>query len=795
MSNAPRTAIPPPAGSKGVVKRLLVGRAVSSSHLEHTLLPKWLALPVFSSDPMSSVAYASEEILRVLLVASVGMAHLVMPIAAAIAALMIIVVASYRQTVRAYPSGGGAYIVSKDNLGQTPGLIAASALLVDYMMTVVVSIVAGVIAIISAVPTLGPYRVVMSVGFVALVTLANLRGVKEAGTLFAIPTYAFIFSILVLIIYGLTRCATGGCPTSILPAGLQPEHDLATTVQAVSLFVILRAFSSGATALTGVEAISNGVPAFRRPQAKNAATTLGVMGAIAVSMFLGISFLATHVHGITVSTDRSVLAQIGSAVFGEGSAMFFAVQAFTAAILILAANTAYQDFPRLSSILARDRFMPGQFMNRGDRLVFSNGVIGLALGSIVVIVAFEADLNRLIQLYVVGVFTSFTLSQSGMVRHWLAERHKGAAAAKGWQTSIVINAIGAVTTGVVLVVVTATKFVHGAWLSILVMAAFVPIFRAIHRHYEAVSEQLRRGAVEAGGSGTVRVVLLVPDLSAATAEALGYVRSFRPQELHAVYTGEGGLTPEVQERWRAFSGGGADLEPLPVRGRDLLEAVRGYLRGIPRDRDDFVTVVVPELLHGGLATYLLRRRPLVRLKAGLLREPNVVVADVPVWQEDGGSADIDGRPLIPQRTVTLVFVSAVHDATVRAVNYARSLDATETRAVHFDLDPDTARGIEEEWFDRRLGIPLDVVEAPFRDLTGPMLSEVSRFTARPDTVVTVVLPEFVVKKWWQLALHNQKGLFVKRIFLFEDRVVLSSVPFVPTGDHLAHAAVAGPRTG
>nr|MBA3690503.1 amino acid permease [Actinomycetota bacterium] len=535
---------------------------------------------------------------------------------------------------------------------------------------------------------------------------------------------------------------------------------------------------SGATALTGVEAISNGVPAFRRPQAKNASETLAIMGAISVAMFLGISFLTTHIDGITISANRSVVSQIASAIFGGSSPFFYVVQAFTAAILILAANTAYQDFPRLASILARDRFMPRQFVNRGDRLVFSNGVIGLALGSIVVIVAFHADLNRLIQLYVVGVFTSFTLSQAGMVRHWLAERHKGEDAVKGWKTSIVINAVGAVTTGVVLIVVTATKFRGGAWLSILVMAAIVPVFKAIHRHYEAVREQLRRGGVAAGISGINRVVLLVPDLSAATAEALGYVRSCRPRELHTVYTGAEGLTPEVAQRWRVFSGGGADLEPLPMRGGGLLKAVRGYLRGIPRERDDFLTVVVPEMVHGGIAVYLLRRRPLVRLKSGLLREPNVVVADVPVWQEHADPANAEPRALIPQRTVTLVFVSAVHDATVRAVNYARSLGASETRAVHFDLDPDTARGIEEEWFDRRLGIPLDIVEAPFRDLTRPMLSEVTRFTTRPDTLVTVVLPEFVVQKWWHLVLHNQNALFVKRLFLFEERVVLSSVPFV-----------------
>ncbi len=776
MSDVPSTPASPSPGS--VVKRVLVGRAVSSAHLEHTLLPKWLALPVFSSDALSSVAYASEEILRVLLIASVGAAAHVTPIAIAIGALMIIVVASYRQTVRAYPSGGGAYIVSKQNLGQTPGLVAASALLVDYMMTVVVSVVAGVVAMISALPGLAPHRVELAVGFVVLITLANLRGVKEAGTIFAVPTYCFIVAIVVMVVAGIARCATGGCPVSHLPAGLHPEPDLATAVHAISLWVILRAFSSGATALTGVEAISNGVPAFRRPQARNAAETLALMGGISVTMFLGISFLTTHIHGITISADRSVVAQIAAAVFGDRTAMFYVVQAFTAAILVLAANTAYQDFPRLASILARDRFMPRQFLNRGDRLVFSNGVIGLALGAIIVIVAFDADLNRLIQLYVVGVFTSFTLSQTGMVRHWLAEGRKGRDAMKGWRYSIVINLIGAVTTGVVLVVITATKFKGGAWLSILVMATIVPVFRSVHRHYLSVQQQLRRGVVEPGRFGANRVVLLVPDLSAATAEALGYVRSVRPPELHAVYIGPDPVTPDLLERWRTFSGGDLRLNALETQGGDLLVSVRSYLAGIRRAPEDFLTVVLPEIVHQGTAVYLLRQRPLVRLKSGLLREDNVVVADVPVWREGHEAVADVARPLIPQRTVTLVFVSAVHDATVRAVNYALALDATETRAVHFDLDPDTSRRIEEEWFDRRLGIPLDVVEAPFRDLTGPMLAEVHRYTARSDTLVTVVLPEFVVPKWRYLILHNQNALFVKRLFLFEDRVVLSSVPFV-----------------
>jgi amino acid transporter len=479
-----RTAIPS-SPSSGVFKRLLVGRAVASSRLEHSLLPKVLALPIFSSDALSSVAYASEEILGVLLGVSVAAAALVLPIAVAISALMAIVVLSYLQTVKAYPGGGGAYIVSKDNLGTMPGLVAASALLVDYMMTVVVSVVAGVVAIISAVPSLSSLRVELSVGFVILITLANLRGVKEAGAIFALPTYGFIVCIVATILIGLVRCV-GGCPTSSLPRGIAADPNLATAVGTVGFFVILRAFSSGATALTGVEAISNGVQLFRRPQAKNASETLAMMAVIAITMFMGISWLTTHIHGITISPDRSVVAQIGAAVYGDSSPMFYVVQAFTAGILILAANTAYQGFPQLSSILARDRFMPRQFMNRGDRLVFSNGVVGLALVSCLVIIGFDANLTKLIQMYVVGVFTSFTLSQTGMVRHWLAERHKGDAAAKGWRVSIAINAVGAVTTGIVLCVVTATKFVHGAWLSITVMALFVPILLSIHRHYLAV---------------------------------------------------------------------------------------------------------------------------------------------------------------------------------------------------------------------------------------------------------------------------------------------------------------------
>jgi len=768
-----QSTIPRTATVGGLVKRILVGRPMASHQIEHTLLPKVLALPVFSSDALSSVAYATEEILRVLLGATAAALayRYVLPIAIAIATLMLIVVASYRQTVRAYPNGGGAYIVSKENLGTLPGLVAAGALLIDYVLTVSVSVVAGVFALTSAATGLLPFRIELSIGFVLLITLANLRGVRESGTLFAFPTYAFIASIITMIGVGLFRCI-GGCP-SVEP--ITPAADLARVAGPIGLFVILRAFSSGSTALTGVEAISNGVPAFRRPHAKNAADTLAIMVTIAITMFLGISFLASRMH-VTVSDERSVVAQIAHAVFGAGF-FFYTVQIFTTAILVLAANTSYQDFPRLSAILARDRFLPRQFANRGDRLVFSNGVVVLTALACLLIAVFDADLTRLIQLYVVGVFTSFTLSQTGMVRHWLKEKQKGPSAARGWRRSIVINGIGATATAVVLAVVTYTKFRHGAWIVIAAMPFIVMMFLAIHRHYEAVLRELRRGRSRAGEVDVNRIVLLVLELDVATAEAVGAIRSIRPTEWRVVYPSNEGIPAELRDRWRDFSKGAPDLEPLPVPDGDLLEAVRRYVRKVDRGPNDFVNVFVPEIVQEGLAAYLIRRRALVRLKAGLLREPNIVVTDVPVFVEDGRAAGVDGRPLIPTRTVALVFVAGVHDGTIRALNYAASLEASETRAVYFDLDPEASQRMQEEWGERGCQIPLDIVEAPFRDLTGPILEEVRRFTARPDTLVIVVLPEFVVRKWRHWLLHNQAALFVKRLLLYEPRVILSSVPF------------------
>jgi len=763
------TVTSPRPSSRAVAKRVLVGRAKASNVLEHTLLPKTIALPIFSSDALSSNAYATEEILLVLLAASTASNHLVLPIAAAIAVLLAIVVVSYRQTVRAYPSGGGAYIVSKENLGAVPGLVAAASLLIDYVLTVSVSISAGVLAITSAFPSLADRRVSLALGFLALLTLANLRGVKEAGTIFAVPTYVFVVSIFVMVVVGLARC-TVGCPAAeALPA----EHLLATTAGPVSLFVILHAFSSGSTALTGVEAISNGVPAFRRPQAANAANTLGLMGAMAIAMFLGISWLATHISGITVSSERSVVAQIADAVFGGGIG-FYVVQAFTAAILILAANTAYQDFPRLSSILARDRFMPSQFRNRGDRLVFSNGIIVLALGAGLLIVAFQADVSRLIQLYVVGVFTSFTLSQTGMVRHWLADR---AAPRRG--RSIAINAVGAVTTGLVLVVITATKFAHGAWIVIVAVPIIVVALRGIQRHYDHVAQALRRGLVRPEPRLANVFVFVVRDLGPATRDALAYLHGIRAQQVIPLFVGERDEFDRCATSWATVAPRLEPLRPLPRTGHTLGHDLKTFLRTVPRRGEGFVTVVISEFVtSGSLWGLLTTLRFTTSLKATLLFTPDVVVTDVPFVPEELEELTAeDGRVAEPNRHVVLIPVGGVHDGVVRAVNYAHTLEAAHVEALYFATDPEDQPRIVEDWWHSGIQVPLSLVEAPFRDFGVPLLDEVRRHTSSAGTIVTVVIPEFLVTRWWEQPLHGQTALFIKRLLLTEPQVTVTNVPY------------------
>jgi amino acid transporter len=756
---------------RSVLKRFLLGRPLATEEAGHQLLPKILALPVFSSDALSSVAYATEEIMLVLVLTGAGALRLVNPISYAIGLLLLIVVISYRQTVRAYPSGGGAYIVSHENLGEMPGLIAAGALLVDYVLTVSVSVAAGVAAITSAAPGLLKYDVPISLVIIAFITVMNLRGVKESGTLFAIPTYGFIIAVYLMIVVGFVKCI-GGCPHAA-SATLHFEQ-----TKTLGLFLVLRAFSSGSTALTGVEAISNGVPAFKRPQARNAASTLGIMGAISITMFLGLSYLAQSLHVRPITEElvdrgvqfKTVISQIGETIFGRGF-LFFVIQAATALILILAANTSYQDFPRLASILARDRYMPRQFMNRGDRLVFSNGVVVLAVLSSVLIVVFQADVTRLIQLYVVGVFTSFTLSQTGMVRHWLVKKERG------WKRSAIINGIGAVATGMVLVIVTVTKFTHGAYIVVIAVPFIVAGFKGINRHYLSVARQLRAAGDRPRRVLGTRAVLLVQRVDEPTMRALGYARALRPTEVRALYVGDEEDASAVQAEWER-RGIRVPLEHAPADG-DLTEGVRRYVRAIEREGDEFVTVVVPEIVSGaGLRHYIRGRRELM-LKAAMLFEPQVVLTDVPFLAEGRGSGDTAAAgPIAPSRNVAIVLVSAVHNATLRALDYAKAIRPTEMRAVTFNLDEREVRKIMHEWTEAGTDVPLEVIDSPYREVTRPLLKMIGQIRrSSPDTVVTVIVPEFVVRKWWHQFLHNQTALGIKAALLFEPRVVVTSIPY------------------
>jgi amino acid transporter len=746
-----------------ILKRVLVGRQMESARLEHTLLPKFLALPVFSSDPLSSVAYATEEMMLVLVTAGAAALSLMMPLAGAIALVLGIVVISYRQTVRAYPRGGGSYIVARENLGTVPGLVAAAAIQIGYVVTAAVSVTAGAVAVTSAAPGFANHRVTVAVVFIAIIALANLRGVRESGILFAVPTYGFVFLVYLTIVSGFIRCL-GGCPRA-------ETADLPLEATAgLSIFLILRATTQGASALTGVEAIADGVQAFRRPQGRNAASTLAVLGLMSATLFLGVTALARMLE-VRVTEEivgsASVLSQIGETVFGRGI-LFFTLQIFTTLILVVAANTAYQDFPRLSAILAGDRFMPSQFKNRGDRLVFSNGVFVLSLAAALLVWAYDARLTKLIPLYLVGVFTAFTLSQAGMVRRWISLK------GTRWRRNAVINAIGATTTGVILIVAVITRFTEGAWMVVVAIPVIVVLFLGVKRHYDGVARDLSRAATRFGDIGENHVVLVLTGFHAATAEALGYVRSLRPASLEPLYVG-GGPIEEAQARWQELA---RDASPLVVPGPgDPVDAVIHHVRAVPRDPKDFITVVIPELFRKRSLLSALIMPITFRLKVRLLREPQVVITDVPVLEEEGRPQGVDARPLIPERTEAIVFVTMPHDATVRAINYAVSLNAHDTRAVFLATDPEEAPDVLRRWGELGIDVRLEVVDAPFRDLGPPLLEEVRRVTADPGTVAAVVIPEFLVTRWWHRLLHNNRALFIKRQLLFESRVILSSVPY------------------
>src|SRR6266850_1823422 len=601
-----------------LLKRWLVGAPMPLAQARHERLSKTVALAVFASDPLSSVAYATEEILLVLILAGSAALSYSLPVALGIAALLAVVVTSYRQTVAAYPQGGGAYLVAKDNLGQYPALTAAAALLVDYVLTVSVSVVAGIAALTSALPWLHPYRVVLSILAVTGIALGNLRGVRESGRMFAAPTYFFVASMLVMIAYGLV-----GALFDWLPEAPYEPHP--PGLEGVGLFLLLRSYAAGCTALTGVEAVSNGVQALKPPEGRNAQTVMTALGIISIAMFLGITYLA-YDFGIIPGGAETVVSKIARRVFGTG-ALYYCVQASTLLILVLAANTSYADFPRLSSILARDRFVPRQFANQGDRLVFSNGILILSGFSILLIVAFQGDTHALLPLYAIGVFISFTLSQSGMVRRWLRLRERG------WQWRVWVNGIGAAVTGVVLLTLTVTKFVEGAWIVVVVIPVLVTTFVVMHRHYDEVAREL---------------------------------------------------------------------------------SLEGF----------------------------------------------------------------EGPPAF-QHTV-LVLIGDVHRGVVRAVQYARTLAPTAVvRAVYVETDPAHTARLEDKWGRWGLGVPLVVLTSPYRSLLRPLLDYLDQIQSRGDNqMVTIVLPEFLPRHWWQHALHNQTALLVKGALLFRKNTVVADVPYL-----------------
>jgi amino acid transporter len=597
-----------------LLKRWVVGKPMPLAQAHHERLTKTVALAVFSSDALSSVAYATEEILLVLILAGAAAAHLSVPLALAIAGLLLIVAVSYQQTIHAYPSGGGSYIVARANLGPTPGLVAAAALLIDYVLTVSVSVAAGVAALTSAVPGLLTHRVALGVSFIALIAFANLRGVRESGRVFAVPTYLFIVTFAALVAAGLYRSLRGD---------LQPLPPHSTEASSMlTWFLVLRAFSSGCTALTGIEAISNGVPAFQPPESRNASVTMGWMASILGVLFLGITVLA-WVLRVTPLENETVVSQIARALFGTGL-FYYIVQGSTMLILVLAANTSFADFPRLSSLLSRDRYAPRQFTKLGDRLVFSNGILILGALAALLIVIFRGETHALIPLYAVGVFLSFTLSQTGMIRHWLMDH------GEGWHWRLAINGTGAVVTGLVTLVIAVTKFTHGAWIVVLLIPVMVMAFQAVHRHYEAVAEEL-------------------------------------------------------------------SLEHL---------------------------------------------------------------ADEP-----------------PVTNTVLVLVGDLHLGVVRALRYAQSL-APSPMAVYVETDPARTLRLEDRWTKGGCGVPLVVLGSPYRSVLGPLFDYIERIhNQTPDGVITIVIPEFVPRHWWQHVLHNQTALLVKGAMLFRQGIVVVDVPF------------------
>jgi amino acid transporter len=761
-------------GTRRLLKRLVLGRPLATSQLRHERLGKPTALAIFASDNLSSVAYASEEILKVLApVAGAAAFALLLPISGAILLVLAMLLFSYRQTIKAYPTAGGAYIVTKDNFGLVPAQVAGVALLTDYVLTVSVSVAAGVQALTSAFGGLFPFRVEIAVTLIALLALGNLRGVKESGRLFAAPTYFFIMSMFVMLITGIVRVVSG----DLTPT--QSPYAHAGTLQAASVFLILKAFSSGGAAVTGVEAISNGVPAFKPPEWRNARTTLMWMGSLLGMMFLGLSFLARHLHIFPdPSEEVSVVAQVARQVFGGGplgDVLFYAMQAATMLILVLAANTSFADFPRLANFHAADNFLPRQFTKRGSRLVFSNGIIALAAAASLLVVIFKASVSQLIPFYAIGVFTSFTLSQAGMAKRHLRLREPG------WRVGLAINGFGAVSTAVVDVVIAVTKFREGAWGVILLVPLMVALLVRMNHQYEDEAWELEEGLRDFDQPRPKHhvAVVVVEEIDGKTLHAIRFARAIDPDDLRFVHVAaDPDRARGLAEAWELLDAGGS-LEVLPCTKRSTEACVGAYVGSVAR-ADGMTTVVVPAPFRLRFWERIRRGRPGQKLTKALAAYPTVTVSAVrdPGPGYEAVRSGSGSRPRIVGHVnhVALVLVDRVDRSLLRAVRYAEAIGPHEIRCLHVAIDPERGQRLFDRWAALKIPFPLETVLCEDRDL-GRCLSRYVDGLAEHGTHLTVVMPRHDYCQAWHRLLHDRTRRTIANALLSKRNLVLTAVPY------------------
>src|SRR6266566_3751524 len=758
------------------VKRVFIGAPLATIQAEHERLTKFKALAVLSSDAISSVAYATEAILISLVAAGSSHLGLTLPISFAIVGLLAIVAISYRQTIPAYPNGGGSYIVAKDNLGTMPGLVAAASLMIDYVLTVSVSIAAGVQALATLFPSLAPYVVPIDVALVIVITIVNLRGVRESGSIFAIPTYIFIGSALLLI-------AVGAAKSFFLqhhPIIGQFQYVAAT--EPLSIFLILKSFAAGCSAMTGVEAISNGVPAFKKPETRNAVITLTWMAVILGTLFTGITLLATSYHvEANAAGNPTVIGQIAQQVFtGPLFFMYPVFQVATLLILTLAANTSYSDFPRLASLLARDHFLPHQFAFRGDRLAFSIGIIFLAVLASLLLIVFNGNTTQLINLYAVGVFMSFTLSQSGMVRHWWKLRGEQ----RGWQRSLAINGLGAVTTLLVALVIASTKFLEGAWIVVLLIPLLVLMFVAISRHYHHVERERTTAIPIHPRDIRHRLIVPIAKLNHAARQSLAYARSISPDVTAVHATLDTHRVDTLRAAWEDWQKQLSErelsrLDIIEPSHHSLIGSLLGYIDAMHRQYPgETLTVILPETARSSLLGRLFSNPIISRLKLALFFRPEIVVTNVSWYQRASNTPvrpkDIHHRFIVP--------IAELDRASLQSLAYARSISSHVT-AAHVAIDPHDVERVRSKWkrLQERLAkaeeTNLVIIESPYRSLSRPLLAYIDTMRElHPEDTLTVILPEFVVAHWWEYPLHNQTAFQLKAALLSRPGIVVTDIP-------------------